>query len=146
MSDLIVLKFEGTETAIDLREALKLLERDGLIEVEDAAIVSREADGTIRQRNEVSRTTKMGVFGGAAVGLFVGFIFLPLAGIAVGAAGGALVGSMLDRGVGPAFVKEVGNLLQPGESALFVVARNMNRDAAMATLRRYQGRVYHTTL
>ncbi len=145
MSELIVLKFETTETAEDLRAALKGLERSGLLSLEDAAIIVRETDGTIRQRNEVSQSTKIGAFGGAMAGLILGFMF-PLVGLAAGAAGGAWFASTLDRGVDPAFVKEVGDALQPGHSALFLVVHNANRDAVLAEVRQVRGTVFHSSL
>lgn len=145
MSDLIVLKFETTETATELREALKGLERAGLLNLEDAAVIYREVDGTVRQQNQVSQSTKIGAFGGAMAGLILGFMF-PLVGLAAGAAGGAWVASTLDRGVDPKFVTDVGNALQPGHSALFLVVRSANRDAVLTEVRQVRGTVYHSSL
>lgn len=145
MSDLIVLKFETTETATELRDALRGLERAGLLNLEDAAVIYREMDGSVRQQNQVSQTAKIGAFGGAMAGLILGFMF-PLVGLAAGAAGGAWVATTLDRGVDAKFVKEVGDALKPGHSALFLVVRGANRDAVLAELRQVRGTVYHSTL
>ena len=145
MSDLVVLKFDTTEAATELRAALKGLERSGLLDLEDAAVIYRDVDGTVRQQNQVSQTAKVGAFGGAMAGLLLGFMF-PVVGLAAGAASGAWIATMLDRGVDPAFVKEVGAALQPGHSALFLVVREAHRAAVLAELRQVRGTVYHTTL
>jgi uncharacterized membrane protein len=75
----------------------------------------------------------------------LGFFF-PVLGIAVGTAGGALLGHWLDRGVDGKFVKEVGDALTPGHSALFVVINNADPTATLAALRGFTGKVYHSTL
>ena len=48
------------------------------------------------------------------------FLF-PIAGIVLGAAGGALVGRLLDRGIDSGFVDEIKRDLKPGQSALFLL-------------------------
>jgi uncharacterized membrane protein len=145
MSNLIVLSFENSAEAGDARRALRRLEHEGLLDLEDAAVVGRTLDGTLHVDNEVSRSVKIGAFGGAFVGAILGFMF-PLAGIVAGAAVGALGARWLDRGVDPGFVKDVSAALQPGTSALFLVVNAANRDATLAALRAFPGRVYHTTL
>jgi uncharacterized membrane protein len=54
----------------------------------------------------------------------IGLLFLaPWLGAAVGAISGAIAAKMSDFGVHDNFIKEVGNSIQPGNSALFLLVR-----------------------
>ena len=75
----------------------------------------------------------------------LGFAF-PLAGIAIGAAAGAVVGRIADTGVSDSFVDEVKGTLRPGRSALFLVVKQSESDATIAALRDFRGEVLQTTL
>src|SRR6476659_9086404 len=112
MSNLVVLVFDSEDEAAKVRDALRRQERGGTLNLEDTAVVVRGTDGKVRTHNQVSDTTKVSATVGG---------FFPFAGIAMGIAGGALLGRLLDRGVDGAFVKEVGEALKPGTSALFVL-------------------------
>ena len=145
MSNLIVMTFDNAAEAGEVRRALGRLERQGLLDLEDAAVVVRAPDGEVRVDNEVSSGVKVGAFGGALVGGLVTFLF-PALGIVAGAAAGALGAKALHRGVDQSFVEEVSAALQPGTSALFLVVNAARQDAALAALQPHRGRVYHTTL
>ena len=145
MNQLLVIAFDHFDDAKNAMANLRALERDGQIRFEDTAIVERDPDGTAHVRNEVSETTETASAIGAVIGGLVTFVF-PLAGIALGAALGALVGRSLDRGVSDTFVDEVKTTLRPGRSALFLVVKQSNADAAMAALRGFRGDVIQTTL
>ena len=145
MNQLIVVGFDHLDDARTAMKRLRALEADGRIRFEDTAIVEREPDGTAHVRNEVSGTTETAAVLGAAVGGLVGFIF-PLAGIAIGAALGAAVGAALDKGVSGDFIDEVKNTLTPGRSAMFLVVKEADADAAIAALRDFRGDVIQTTL
>lgn len=145
MSELVVLLFDQEAEAGKVRDALRGQERTGTLDLEDTAVVIRDAAGNLRVQNQVSDTTKMTTIGGGLLGLVVGFFF-PVLGLAVGTAGGALFGRMLDRGVDGKFVKEVGDALTPGHSALFIIYNNADPAATLATLRAFKGKVYHSTL
>ena len=145
MSDVIIMTFDDTDEAGSVRRALRRRERRGLLDLEGAAVVVREGSGETRVDNEVSSGMKAGTSGGAFAGLILGFMF-PSAGAAVGAVGGARAARWLDRGVERAFVEEVSDSLRPGTSALLLVVTAAHPEAALAALRPYRGRVYHTTL
>jgi uncharacterized membrane protein len=72
--------------------------------------------------------------GGAFWGLLIGMLFfVPLLGAAIGAASGALGGAMSDIGIDDNFIREVGNTVQPGEVALFLL---MQTHATSSTMER----------
>jgi uncharacterized membrane protein len=64
----------------------------------------------------------------------------------VGAIAGGLIGASTDLGIQSKFVKQVGEDLTPGTSALFIIVRDANPNAALAALKPYKGSVYHTSL
>jgi uncharacterized membrane protein len=70
---------------------------------------------------------------------------VPIAGLAVGAASGAAIGALSNRGVEGKFVKEVTEQLKPGSSALFLVFRDLN-PLAIRALEPYGGHLIHTSL
>ena len=145
MNQLIVVAFDHFDDARAALGSLRALEREGRVRFEDTALVERDPDGAVHVRNEVSGTTEAATAIGAVVGGVVGFLF-PLAGIAIGAAAGAAIGASLGTGVSGDFVDEVKSTLTPGRSALFLVVREVDVDAAIAALRQYRGDLLQSNL
>jgi uncharacterized membrane protein len=73
-------------------------------------------------------------------------IFAPIGGIVLGAVGGALFGKMLNLGVDKKFVDEVGEAVEPGGSALFLIVRDGLPEVVIGALKPYKGKVLQTTL
>lgn len=146
MKNLVVIAFDDAATAEQVRESLVKAKKDGLVTIDDAAVVVKDAEGKVHVRNQVSRGTWISTGVGGALGLLIGGIFFPIGGLILGLAGGALVGRAMDLGVDGKFVKEVGDQIQPGTSALFILAHDANTAAILALLREYEGTVLQTTL
>jgi uncharacterized membrane protein len=146
MSHLIVIAFNDAGEAERVRAALRSQQKEGLVSLDDAAIVSRDAEGKLHVKNEVSRATMVGTGIGALLGLLLGGLFFPFAGLAFGALGGAGVGALTKMGVDGKFVKEVKDSLQPNTSALFLIVRSADPTAVLALLRNFEGRVLQTSL
>jgi uncharacterized membrane protein len=144
MSNLIVMTFKSGDEASKVRQTLRALERGGQVHLDDAAVIRRDADGKLVVDNEVDRGVKIGALGGGILGLVLSFFF-PLAGLVVGAAGGALVGRMADLGIDQHFVKDVSANLTPNSSALFVIVRDTDPSTVIAALEPYEGTLSHTT-
>ena len=122
MATLTAWKFSTPNGADDALATLERLQRDLLIEVHDAAVVSWEAGRKRPQTHEMHSTTAAGALGGGFWGLLFGLIFfVPLLGLAVGAASGALLGSMRDVGISDDFINQVRDKVTPGTSALFAL-------------------------
>jgi uncharacterized membrane protein len=145
MSHLVVITFDNPDEAGRLRETLRSVERQDLVNLDDSAIVVKDQEGKIHVKNEMDRGVKIGAVGGGLLGLLIGGIFFPLAGLLVGALTGGLVGASLDLGVQQQFVKHVSEELQPGTSALFFIVRAANPDVAIAALKPYKGKIYHAS-
>lgn len=148
MANLVVIVYDDPEGAGEVRETLKSVEHMGKISLNDSAVVVKDEAGKVHVKNELDRGVKIGAVGGGALGLLLASVFFPVAGIIVGAIGGALVGASADLGVSRKFVQQVSEELQPNSSALFVLVREADPSIALAALRQYQGtgRVYQTTL
>ena len=148
MSDLIVVSFPDEATAFDLRAALVKLQKEYLIEMEDAVVVTKSADGKVKLHQAVNLTA-VGAVGGTFWGTLVGLIFLnPLLGAAVGAGAGAMSGALTDVGVEDRFMKEVGASLENGGAAVFVLVRKVTGDKVLAGLEEFRakGKVVQTSL
>ena len=79
--------------------------------------------------------------------MLIGLLFLmPLAGMAVGAVTGAIMGKFADYGIDNNFIKEVGKQITPGTSALFLYVVRVTPDKAIDRLRRFQPTVLRTSL
>lgn len=146
MSDLIVLAFDNENGAVEMRDKLASLQKQHLIELADAAVVVRRQDGKVKVKQAVS-LVGAGALGGAFWGMLIGIIFwMPWLGLAVGAAAGALGGKFSDIGVDDKFIKEVGNTIEPGHSALFLLVVSATEDKVMEELKDFQATVIQTSL
>jgi uncharacterized membrane protein len=123
MSDLIVVAFDDEATAFELRAALVKLQKEYLLEMEDAVVVTKSADGKVMLHQPVNLTAA-GAVGGAFWGTLVGILFLnPLLGMAAGAGAGALSGKFTDIGINDQFMKDMGETLTDGGAAVCVLLR-----------------------
>jgi len=146
MSHLIVLTFEDTEQAGQAFDALKKAQSGGHLKIDDAAVIVKQESGKVEVKNQLETSVKWGAVGGGMLGLLLASVFFPLAGLAIGAIGGALVGKSLDMGVDHKFVKNVTETLKPGSSALFVIGSSHEPAVVIGVLKPFQGTVYQTTL
>jgi uncharacterized membrane protein len=145
MAHLIAMTFDSETTAASVLVSLRDLQQSDDLDLEDTAVLVRDRNGEIKVHNELSGAMEKGLVAGGLVGAVLGFAF-PIAGVVIGAAGGALVARLLRSGVDPGFVKELGSKLQPGSSALVLVVRQATPELVLSALRPYEGHVYQTTL
>jgi uncharacterized membrane protein len=154
MSELVAVTYPDVYKAGEVCAALQRLQREFLIEMEDAAYITREPDGKVKLHQTVPivpTAAGIGLSRGSIWGALVGLLFMqPLLGLAVGgalgAAGGALGGKMMDFGIPDAFMKELGAKLQPGTSALFVLFRKATWERVLPHISQYGGTVIHSSL
>lgn len=146
MSTLSVLAFQNEEEAERALKTLKDLQNQGLVKVDDAAILTRKMDGKprIRQAHDL---VAMGALGGAFWGMLLGLIFfVPFLGAAIGAGFGALGASMADVGIDDKFIKSVSDEIQPGQAALFLLTQQAVVDKIVEPMKQYKFRLIHTNL
>jgi uncharacterized membrane protein len=146
MADLVVIAFESEQKAEAVRSHVLELQQSYLIELGDAAIAVKDANGRIRL-NQLLDTTTGGALSGGFWGLLIGCLFLsPLLGAAIGAASGALAGALTDFGVNDEFMTKIAEVLQPGSAALFLLVRKMTTDKVIEDLSGMGGTVLRTSL
>jgi uncharacterized membrane protein len=146
MSSLIAIAYPDALTAEEVRKDLALASREELLELHDAVVVERDADGRVTLR-QAYKSTGVGAAGGAAWGGIIGILFLaPLLGIAFGAATGAVVGKASDIGVDDDFMKQLGAKLPPGGAALIALGRSDNPERVLGRLHPFGGEVIQTSL
>ena len=154
MSELIVVAFDDPNRADEVLTELRKLQREYLIDLEDAVVAVRRPDGSVQLKqsvNLVGMTAASGGLWGALWGTLVGILFLnPLVGFAVGtlvgAGTGALSGALTDYGIPDDFVRELAQTLKPNSSAIFFLERKMQPEKVLADLARFKGRVLRTSL
>lgn len=147
MADLIAVVFESESKAEEVRSRLLAMSRDYLIDVGDAAIAVKTADGKVKL-NQLMNMTASGAASGSFWGLLVGVLFLnPLIGVAAGAASGAIAGALTDLGVNDRFMKDLaGTDIQPGEAILFVLVKKVTGDKVLDGIKGVGGRILQTSL
>src|SRR4051794_10281748 len=146
MSTLVVLKFDSVDGARQMRDRLLSLQKQQLLEVQDAAIMSKSADGKPKLE-QLQNLAGAGALGGAFWGMLFGLLFfIPILGLAVGAAAGALAGSMSDVGIDDKFIKQVGESITPGSAALFLLVSNVTIDKVLDQIKDIKFEVLQTNL
>ncbi len=150
MNTLVAVIFEhNKQGAADALHKLRRLEKEYLIDLEDAVVVTRREDGKIKLQQTVSLTEE-GAWTGALWGSLIGLIFTgPLGMLVVGGLGagfGALAGSTEDYGIDDEFIKSLSENVKPCCSALFVLIRSMTQDKVFAELSGLGGKVLKTSL
>ena len=146
MSDLVVIAFDDESTAFAMRAELAKMQKEYLIKMDDVVVVTKNDKGKPKLHQAVNLTAA-GAVGGSFWGMLIGMIFLnPLLGAAVGAGAGALSGKLSDIGIDDNFMKELGESLTPGSSALFVLVRKATPDKVLAGLTQFKGKVIKTSL
>lgn len=149
MSDLIVIGYPDEETAGKVWQELVKLERDYLVDLDDAAIIRRDQKGklhvTTPAHHAVEWGTLSGLFWGTLIGLIFLFPFAPLVGVAGGVMGAAL-GAAGKLGIKDDFKQRVKDMMGPGTSAILVIVRKATPDKFLEALKPYGGTVLQTSL
>lgn len=148
MSTLVVVGYKDMYKAEEVRLQFWKLQRDYLVDLEDAVVVVKNDEGKVKL-HQAFNLTGSGALNGGFFGLLIGLLFLnPLVGMAVGASSGALSGALTDIGINDAFMKEIGATMTPGSSSLFVLLRNATAapDKVLEQLKGTGGTILKTSL
>lgn len=146
MADLVAIRFKDSSRAEEALRQASEAQKSHILDLADAVIVSKDDAGKVTLKQSFN-TVAAGAASGGMWGTLIGLLFLnPLLGLAAGAASGALTGYMTDFGINDDMMKRMGQELQPGESALFVLVRKSTPDRVIPALRELEGEVFHTSL
>ena len=168
MAEMIVVGFKkDMYRASEVLNKLQDLNYDWAVDLKDAVAVYRDYNGKLRIDQSYEMTTGEGAAWGGLLGMMIGsLIAIPFTGgasaaaaasaVAAGAFGGTALGAGLgaidadswkeDFGISDDFVRDVGLLVQPGDSAVFALLRTVNPEAVANAFRGYGGAILRTTL
>jgi uncharacterized membrane protein len=127
-----------------LLAAMRMVGRNQL-QLEDAAIVTR-VGGRVRIQQTRDINPSQGAVGGLWLGTLAGlFVAQPFLGAALGAAAGGLFAKLRDRGIDDGEMKRLGEELEDGEAALFLLVEDCHQMRALHEVSRFPGRLLTTT-
>lgn len=145
MSNILVITFPDEEQGLSVLKSLKSLQQQDLLALDDAAVIVKNKEGKVEVKNMTESGVKTGALTGGFLGLIIGSFLFPLAGIALGVAGGALVGKSFETGVDKKFINEVKDAIQPGMSAILFIVKRENVGVLISALEPYSGTIYQTS-
>jgi uncharacterized membrane protein len=146
MATVLAIGYSDESTAGQAAEELRRGHQDVLVPHEAIAVVARDRTGEYRvttSHHRVDEGESWGMFWGL---LFALLFFVPVFGTAVGAGLGAVLGEIERGGINRAFQQQARDMVRPGSSALFVVARTVDPEAVLAAIASFGGRVVRTSL
>ncbi len=147
--ELVIVTFAQTDTANQALHALKQAVKKKHATVLNAAALAKNASGqaTVKEIEDVN--AKHGAFFGAITGGLIGLLGGPV-GVVVGAVAGAASGGAaahwVDMGFPDEYLKSLQEHLQPGHSALVVLAESNEVDKVALTLAQFEGQLLRQAL
>jgi uncharacterized membrane protein len=119
-----------------MEQTMLELQKEQLITVEDAAIVSWATGAKKPKTKQLNSMVGFGALDGAFWGMLFGLLFfIPIFGLAIGAGIGALTGAFTDVGIDDKFIKQVQEKVTPGTSALFLMTSGAVQDKVFERIR-----------
>lgn len=147
MATLTVWRFPTATGADEALDTLKRLQRQEVIKVQDGAVVSWPENARKPRTRHLNDMTGMGALGGAFWGFLLGAIFfVPVLGMAAGAASGALGGHLANLGIDESFVAQVRAKVTPGSSAILVLTTDAVLDRIRPELEDSHAELVQTNL
>jgi len=168
VAKLIVVGFKkDMYRASEVLNQLQSMNDDWVVDLHDAVAVYRDYNGKLRVDQSYQMSTGEGAGWGGLMGSLIGLTLaipftggasaIPVAGaLAAGAAAGGALGAgagALDAswwkdefGIPDDFVKQIGTMVQPGDSAIYALLRTANPDIVADHFRGYGGTILSTTL
>ncbi|WP_167001808.1 DUF1269 domain-containing protein [Mumia sp. ZJ430] len=138
--------YDNEDDAVADYDAVKALYKDAdLLDTYDAAVISKHEDGKVKIVKKHEQPTRHGAWGGLGIGLVGGALVALFPAITIGGAlivggvGGGALGALaghVTRGMSRHDLKELGELLDDGQSGLVVVAATDMESRVEGTLRR----------
>ena len=120
---LVALVFDDPYKADEARAALNRMGGEGLLEIDETAIIVKNAEGRVRVTQDVNEVEKDQHVGHVA-GLITAAVTGTLPFILGGTLAGRLIGRLRDDGITNKFLKKLKDEVQPNTSALIVYARS----------------------
>jgi uncharacterized membrane protein len=124
--EVFVATYGSEDAAAAAAKDFKAAQRDGAIDLLDAAVIVHTADGKVKVEETADPSGKRWAKRGAIAGGIAGLIFPPsiIVSAAVGGGAGGVWGKVRDKGFKDDDLKEIGKSLPPGSSAIIAVAED----------------------
>lgn len=135
----ITVSFENDDKAYPALRLLKELDSQHQVGMDEAVVVTRDAEGPVVVKDRVASAPMSNTIGGGLVGLLTGIIGGPL-GMLIGGPAGAFVGTLFDiedADKTDSALSAISSSARPGHNTLLAVVREQSRevvDAAMSGL------------
>lgn len=143
---LVAIVYPEIDTAQQVIESLQRMQKNLLIDIDDAAYITKDEKGKI-DVHQTGHYVGGGAAGGAIWGFLIGALFLaPIFGMLIGAGTGALGGKLAESGINEQFTDQLKKKLQPGNSAIFILVRAVTADKVIPELSEFGGKVIQTNL
>jgi uncharacterized membrane protein len=123
---IFVATFGDEAEAKQALDDFQAMDREGSIELVDAAVIVRGADGKVTFEETTDPSGKRWAKRGAIAGGVVGLIFPPslIASAVVGGGLGGIWGKVRDKGFKDDDLKSIGESMDPGTSAIIAIAED----------------------
>lgn len=145
MSDLIVIGYDSPQNARQAYERVQSLQQDFIVDLRGLAIVEVDADGKTHV-DTPNRIIGASATAGAIFGLLLGLLFFVPGMVLLGGAIGALTGKLNKSGIDAEFRNRVENLIEPGHSAVVIMASKITEDKFAAAMQPFGGTILKTSL
>ena len=124
--ELFVASFGSEDEAAAALKDFQSAQRSGAIDLIDAAVIVHTLDDKVKFDETADPSGKKWAKRGAIAGGIVGLIFPPsiIASAVVGAGAGGVWGKVRDKGFKDEDLKEIGESLPPGSSAIIAIAED----------------------
>jgi uncharacterized membrane protein len=143
--EILIWVFEAEDQAMKALEHLKSFAKEKSIEIRNAAILKKDADGKTSAREIADLGPRRGGIAGVIAGGLIGLLAGP-GGAILGAAAGAVTGSaaahMVDRGFTSEYLAMLEDRMQPASSGLLTLVDGNQADAIIAELVSFGGHIY----
>ncbi len=147
-SAVLIVTFDNEEQGDQALEGLLQWQKEKQIELDDAVVIVKDAEGEVKVHETSEFTTRRGAIAGGAAGLLIGlFVGGPIGGLALGAVGGGLVGKKIDLGVSNDEIAAVSESMDSCTSAIAVHIKSVkNKEMLAAAVRQSGGTVHELSI
>lgn len=145
-SKIVIVSWDDMARADRALENLKQAQKDKVLVIEDAVVVVKDAEGSIKVKETEHLTTKKGIAYGGIAGLVVGTMLGgPIGGALLGGATGALA-AKIDLGIPNEQIEAVSESMEDASSAIFAQIRIKNQELLSAAIRQSGGKLIEFSL
>jgi uncharacterized membrane protein len=145
MSELIVIGYDDHVTATRAYNQVLALTKDYVVTLSGLALVEVDADGKTHV-DTPQRIVGVSAATGALFGLLLGLLFFVPGMVLLGGAVGALMGKFNKSGIDAEFRNRVEHLVEPGHSAVVIMASKITEDKFGDAMGQFGGTILKTSL